>query len=302
MNVLLVEDSRAIRHLVTAYVEEVGHRVLSAESGESALELFDKEQIDLVLMDIELPGIDGFEVTRRMRARLSDDWLPIVFLSSNSSDQHFVKGIKAGGDAYLSKPVNGPVLQSMVQAMGRIASIQEQLQKVNGELSRLAHVDVLTELTNRRGFFTSYDREWGRASREKEPLTIILIDIDSFKVYNDNYGHLEGDDCLRRVAQSMANNVLRPTDIIARYGGEEFVVLLPNTSQEGALLVAERLRGAVEQQKIPHAHSPASQYVTVSVGVAGKREEHDQNGLLESADRCLYRAKDSGRNRVCMAE
>lgn len=299
MNVLLVEDSRAIRQLVSAYVEEVGHRVLSAESGESALELFDREQVDLVLMDIELPGIDGFEVTRRLRARLSFDWIPIVFLSSNSSDQHFIEGIKAGGDAYLSKPVNGLVLQSMVQAMGRIASIQEQLQKVNGELNRLAHVDVLTELTNRRGFFTSYDREWARATRESESLAVILIDIDSFKTYNDHCGHLAGDDCLRRVAQAMARSVLRPTDVIARYGGEEFVVLLPNTTESGAILVAERLRESVEEMCVPHAHSLAANYVTVSLGVAEMLEDHEPSGLLELADKHLYKAKESGRNKVC---
>jgi len=299
MNVLLVEDSRAIRHLVAAYVEEVGHKVLMAESGESALELFDQEHVDLVLMDIELPGIDGFEVTRRMRARLADDWLPIVFLSSNSSDQHFIKGIKAGGDAYLAKPVNGPVLQSMVQAMGRIASIQEQLQKVNGELNRLAHVDVLTELTNRRGFFMSYEREWGRADRENEALSVILVDIDSFKAYNDNYGHLEGDDCLRQVARAMASCILRPADVVARYGGEEFVVLLPNTSSDGAILVAERLREAVEKEAIPHTHSLAGKTVSVSLGVAEKAEGQTSDGLLEAADKNLYKAKEGGRNQVC---
>ena len=299
MIVLLVEDSRAIRHLVAAYVEEVGHKVLMAESGERALELFDQEHVDLVLMDIELPGIDGFEVTRRMRARLADEWLPIVFLSSNASDQHFVRGIKAGGDAYLAKPVNGPVLQSMVQAMGRIAAIQEQLQKVNEELNRLAHIDALTELTNRRGFIMSYGREWGRASREEAPLSVIMIDIDSFKAYNDHYGHLEGDDCLRRVAQAMASCIMRPADFVARYGGEEFIVLLPNTSGEGAMLVAERLRQAVEKETIPHAYSLAGKMVSVSLGVAEKTEGQTADGLLEAADKNLYKAKGGGRNQVC---
>ncbi|MFD2231630.1 diguanylate cyclase [Alkalimarinus sediminis] len=298
MNVLLVEDSRAIRHLVTAYVEEVGHRVMSAETGEIAMELFDQNQIDLVLMDIELPGIDGFEVTRRMRARLSNDWLPIVFLSSNSSDQHFVEGIKAGGDAYLAKPVNGPVLQSMVQAMGRIAAIQEQLQTVNQELSRLAHVDSLTELNNRRGFVLHYGREWGRSSREAQPLSIIMIDIDSFKTYNDNYGHLAGDDCLRLVAKILMSNLLRPVDMVARYGGEEFVVLLPNTSLDGAKLVAERLRAAVESENLKHEFSPVAKHVTISAGCAEKVAGQAPNLLIDVADKNLYKAKENGRNQV----
>lgn len=298
MNVLLVEDSRAIRHLVTAYVEEVGHRVMSAESGEIAMELFDQNQVDLVLMDIELPGIDGFEVTRRMRARLSDDWLPIVFLSSNSSDQHFVEGIKAGGDAYLAKPVNGPVLQSMVQAMGRIAAIQEQLQTVNQELSRLAHIDALTELNNRRGFVLHYGREWGRSSRESQPLSIIMIDIDSFKTYNDNYGHLAGDDCLRLVSKILMSNLLRPVDMVARYGGEEFVVLLPNTSLDGANLVAERLRTSVESENLLHEFSPVGTCITISAGCAEKTPGQAPNQLIDVADKNLYKAKENGRNQI----
>ena len=298
MNVLLVEDSRAIRHLVTAYVEEVGHRVMSAESGEIAMELFDQNQVDLVLMDIELPGIDGFEVTIRMRARLSDDWLPIVFLSSNSSDQHFVEGIKAGGDAYLAKPVNGPVLQSMVQAMGRIAAIQEQLQTVNEELSRLAHIDALTELNNRRGFVLHYGREWGRSSRESQPLSVIMIDIDSFKTYNDNYGHLAGDDCLRLVSKILMSNLLRPVDMVARYGGEEFVVLLPNTSLDGAKLVAERLRSSIEHENLLHEFSPVGKCITISAGCAEKVAGQAPNQLIDIADKNLYKAKENGRNQV----
>ncbi len=298
MNVLLVEDSRAIRHLVTAYVEEVGHRVMSAESGEIAMELFDQNQVDLVLMDIELPGIDGFEVTRRMRARLSDDWLPIVFLSSNASDQHFVEGIKAGGDAYLSKPVNGPVLQSMVQAMGRIAAIQEQLQTVNEELSRLAHIDSLTELNNRRGFVLHYGREWGRSSRESQPISVIMIDIDSFKTYNDNYGHLAGDDCLRLVSKILMSNLLRPVDMVARYGGEEFVVLLPNTSLDGAKLVAERLRSSIENENMLHEFSPVGKCITISAGCAEKAAGQLPNQLIDAADKNLYKAKVNGRNQI----
>ncbi|WP_250656703.1 diguanylate cyclase domain-containing protein [Alkalimarinus coralli] len=298
MNVLLVEDSRAIRQLVTAYVEQFGHRVISVESGESAMEIFDQSQIDMVLMDIELPGIDGFEVTKRIRARLSGDWIPIVFLSSNSSDQHFVEGINAGGDAYLAKPVNGPVLQSMVQAMGRIAAIQEQLQIANKELSRLAHIDALTELNNRRGFVLHYGREWGRSSRENQPLSVVMIDIDSFKTFNDNYGHLAGDDCLRLVAKTLVSSLLRPTDMVARYGGEEFVVLLPNTSLEGAMLVADRLRESVAQQQVAHDFSPVAKHITISAGCAEKKAGQAPNQLIDSADKSLYLAKENGRNQV----
>ncbi|UZE95671.1 GGDEF domain-containing response regulator [Alkalimarinus alittae] len=298
MNVLLVEDSRAIRELVTAYIEEMGHRVVTAETGESAMELFDKKQINLVIMDIQLPGIDGFEVTRRIRARLFGDWLPIVFLSSNSSDAHFVEGINAGGDAYLAKPVNGPVLQAMVRAMGRIVEIQEQLQKTNEKLSQLAHIDALTELNNRRGFVLLYGREWARSSRESLPLSVIMIDIDSFKAYNDNYGHLAGDDTLRLVAKTLLSSLLRPTDIVARYGGEEFVVLLPNTTLEGSMRVAERLRGTIENQMISHEFSSTGNYLTISAGCAEKVKDQAATQLIDKADQNLYKAKENGRNQV----
>ncbi|MCP5161302.1 MAG: diguanylate cyclase [Hahellaceae bacterium] len=301
MNVMVVEDSRAIRNLVTAYVEEMGFRVLPAEDGAAALDLFSQHSIDLILMDVEMPGINGFEVTRRMRARLRNDWLPIIFLSSKSSDQHFIDGIQAGGDAYLAKPVNGPVLQSMVRAMGRIAAMRDDLVKANKELERMAHVDILTDLTNRRGFMAAYMREWARSNRDGTPLSIVLIDIDYFKGYNDNYGHLEGDACLRRVARALANAVMRPADVVARFGGEEFVVLLPNTDLAGASDVAERLRAAVENVGIKHEFSSVATHVTISVGVAQKRPEMAPELLLSSADEFLYKAKERGRNNVCSA-
>ena len=176
--------------------------------------------------------------------------------------------------------------------------MQEQLQKVNDELSRLAHVDALTELTNRRGFMLNYGREWGRACRDSEPLSVVMIDIDSFKSYNDEYGHLAGDDCLRKVADAMASSILRPADILARFGGEEFILLLPNTNVGGALLVAERLRSAVENQKLVHEYALAVGYVTISLGVSEKVDGQTPEDFLNSADKNLYKAKESGRNQV----
>ncbi len=301
MNVLVVDDSRAIRNLVTAYVEEMGFRVLLAADGAEALEVFGQHAVDLVLMDVEMPGINGFETTRRMRARLKDEWLPIVYLSSKSTDDYFVEGIQAGGDAYLEKPVNGPVLQSMVRAMGRISAMRAALLKANEDLERMAFVDILTDLTNRRGFMNLYAKEWARSNRDCSPLSVLLVDIDYFKGYNDNYGHLEGDDCLRRVARQLAKGVLRPADTVARYGGEEFVVLLPDTDLSGAVEVAERLRESVLAAEVRHEFSPAAPCVSVSIGVAQKRPEMSPDMLLSGADACLYQAKEKGRNRVCAA-
>ncbi len=298
MNVLVVEDSRAIRDLVIAYIEEVGHKAVGAEDGHDALEIFSHEKFDLVMMDVEMPGIDGLETTRRIRARLGDQWIPIVFLSSNFSGSHFVEGINAGGDAYLGKPVNGPVLQSMVRAMGRIANMQEQLSRANRELERLSQVDALTNLMNRRGFYLNLGREFGRSAREHSPLSLIMLDVDSFKPYNDNYGHLRGDSCLKMIAKAIQSAILRPADIVARYGGEEFVILLPNTETSGAIQVAERVRKAVESENLEHQFSPVASYVTVSLGVATKTtSETSPEDLIGLADKRLYIAKDSGRNR-----
>lgn len=298
MNVLIVEDSRAIRDLVIAYIEEIGHKAVGAEDGHDALEIFSHEKFDLVMMDVEMPGIDGFETTRRMRARLADQWIPIIFLSSNFSGNHFVEGINAGGDVYLGKPVNGPVLQAMVKAMGRIANMQEQLSEANRALERLSQIDPLTNLMNRRGFFLNLEREFGRSNRDHTPISLIMLDVDSFKPYNDNYGHLRGDSCLKMISKALNSALLRPADIVARYGGEEFVILLPNTETEGAILVAERVRLAVAKENLEHNFSPVANYITVSLGVATKSsDKQSPEDLIGLADKRLYIAKDSGRNR-----
>jgi diguanylate cyclase (GGDEF)-like protein len=298
MDILVVDDSRVIRELVIAYVEGIDHKAVGAKDGNEALELLHHQKFDLVMMDVEMPGINGFETTRRIRAYLGEQWIPIVFLSSNFSADHFVEGIDAGGDAYLPKPVNGPVLQSMVRAMGRIAVMQEKLAEANRELERLSQVDPLTNLMNRRGLYLAIGREWGRASREHSPLSLIMLDVDSFKPYNDNYGHLRGDSCLKMIAKAVQSALLRPADIVARYGGEEFVILLPGTAIEGAVQVAERVRQAVENERLEHAFSKVASYVTVSLGVASKgATEIVPDDLIGLADKRLYKAKESGRNR-----
>ncbi len=301
MNVLVVEDSKSIRDLVCAYIQDVGHQTATAENGEDALDAFSVEKVDLVLMDVELPGIDGYETTRRLRARMSGNWIPIIFLSSNYSSGHFVEGINAGGDAYLAKPVNGPVLQAMVKAMGRIAAMRDELHRVNRELEELSVIDPLTSLVNRRGLNMHLSREWGRSNREGSALSLILIDVDHFKKYNDNYGHLEGDNCLEKVSKAMVSVAMRPADVVARYGGEEFVVLLPNTGLDGAAEVAERIRAAVQALALPHAHSSTADCVTVSIGVAEKGEKTYSDDLISEADKALYTAKENGRNGVVLA-
>ncbi len=296
MKVLVVEDSRSISHLIQAFVQDLGHEVTVAETGERALELFTPEDTDLILMDIELPGINGFEVTRRVRDKLQKNWIPIIFLSAQNSDEHFVEGIRAGGDAYLYKPVNGPVLQSMVSAMGRIASVQDELQRVNNKLEEMAYLDPLTGLFNRRGMLRHLSREWGRALRSQKTLSLLVMDVDHFKAYNDHYGHLEGDRCLEKIGQSLTDSLMRAADIACRYGGEEFLVLLPETELAGAIEVAKRIQQVLHDAALPHEKSATSDRVTMSIGVVEKGDEITPEELIRRADQYLYKAKEQGRN------
>lgn len=296
MNVLVVEDSRSISHLIKAFVNDLGHDVAVAATGEEALQLFDPDTIDLVLMDIALPGIDGYEVTRRIRAQLGDKWIPIIFLSAQLGDEHFVEGIQAGGDAYLYKPVNGPVLQSMVAAMGRIGAAQQALQDANDKLQEMAFLDPLTGLYNRRGLLNHLEKEWGRARRNRTALSVLVMDVDHFKAYNDHYGHLEGDRCLEQIGETIAKNLHRAADVACRYGGEEFLLLLPDTAREGAIEVAKRIQLAFQEAALAHEKSPTCDHVTVSIGIAERGDEGGPEALIRKADQYLYKAKELGRN------
>jgi diguanylate cyclase (GGDEF)-like protein len=298
MKVLVVDDSKALRYLLCAFIDEAGHKFVGVGSGEEALQEFTADKFDMVFMDVEMPGIDGFETTRRIREHLGDEWIPVVFLSSRTADEHFVQGINAGGDAYLFKPINKPIVQAMLRAMNRLAEARQALQRANEELYRLATIDPLTGLLNRRSMVESLNREWRRSEREGVPLSIILIDVDAFKKFNDHYGHLAGDECLREVASALKESIVRPGDLVARFGGEEFVVILPNTDLDGAIDVAERLRSAVEGKQMPHAASPCGQLVTISLGVAERQDCKTTDELISQADNQLYEAKAAGRNRV----
>lgn len=297
-NILVVDDSAAMRALVSHVVSEIGHTPILASSGEEAVEIIAKEDIGLVVLDVELPGINGFETCQQLRAAKTSDWFPVIYLSASTTDEYIVNGLDAGGDAYVAKPINARVLEAIIRAMGRIADMKKELAAANRELQKLAHYDGLTQILNRRGFEDSLARFWKQAQREKSELALMLIDVDFFKPYNDNYGHLQGDDTLRQVAQCIDATLLRPIDIAARYGGEEFVVLLPGTNLEGAETVGQRLLESVQALKIQHEYSKASAFVSVSIGLALSSEVESETALIEKADKGLYAAKESGRNRI----
>lgn len=273
-----------------------------ASDGLEAVSAFKKEIPDLVLLDVVMPEMDGYEAASRIKklCEKRNIWIPIIFLSAMISDEDVVKGIEAGGDDYLTKPVSQTVLNAKLKAMQRIAAMREELERVNQKLKDLADLDGLTGISNRRHFDYTLSKECRLARRSKEPISLIMADIDFFKPFNDIYGHQGGDDCLKLVAKTLSPLISRAGDMVARYGGEEFVIILPNTDADGALMVAEKMRKAIESLEINHEGSSVSSFVSMSLGVAVETEvENIQPAeLIEAADKNLYKAKEAGRNRV----
>lgn len=309
MKILVIEDVKASLLVFRHTLERLGETVVTAESGYEAIDIFCRENPDMVLLDVVLPDIDGFEVARRIR-RLEKpgDWRPIIFISAQTSDEYLEKGIAAGGDDYIYKPISEVVLRAKVKAMQRILQMRtslvvltRKLDTANQELKRLSSRDGLTGMPNRRFFDQSLDQEWRRAQRNNTEITLMMCDIDYFKDYNDTYGHQTGDDCLKQVAQAMSRALERASDMAARYGGEEFAIILPGTGMGGALFVAHRLLNDIRELHLSHSASPIGR-VTISIGIATAIPGSSSfQELIEAADQALYQAKREGRNRVCQA-
>lgn len=311
MKVLIVEDSRSNMLVLTAFIERFGMRAIPAINGEQAIALFASERPDIVLLDVVLPDMDGFEIAKALRAsEKNDEWTPIIFLSSLGKDEDIERGIAAGGDDYLLKPVSEIVLGAKIRAMQRIIQMRtslivltRKLDAANHELKRLSAMDGLTGIANRRYFDEYLSREWRRAQRNGNGIALIMCDVDHFKRYNDSLGHQAGDDCLRRVAASITQSMSRGADLPARYGGEEFAVILPETPIGGALFIAEKIRHTLHELRMQHPGSPIG-HVTLSMGISAMMPGSDNTPemLIAAADRALYRAKEEGRDRVCRAE
>lgn len=276
------------------------HQVLKGEcdvsmatSGEQAIAYCQRRAPDLVLLDIVMPGIDGFEVCRRLKVDPATRDIPVIFVTSRDSAEDEARGLDVGAVDFIAKPVSAPVVRARVRthvALKRQADL----------LRSLAFNDGLTGVANRRWFDERLQVEWLRCRRNRQPLALIMIDLDQFKPFNDHYGHQAGDDCLRAVAAAMKSRLGRPGDLLARYGGEEFVCLLPETPLEGARQKADDLGEAVEALGMAHAHSSAADHVTISRGVAALVPGAEQSAaeLVHRADEMLYEAKRSGRNRT----
>ena len=291
---LLVVDDQAANVQALFRVFSNDHQIFMAMTGAQALSACLEKLPDLVLLDIEMPDIDGFEVCKRLKANPVTKNIPIIFVTSHDSETTEAHGLSLGAVDFVTKPIKKEIVRARVRT--------HLLLKHQSDLLRQwVYMDGLTGAFNRRHFNERYASEFGRARRSGGPLSVIFVDVDHFKKYNDHYGHQMGDDALRQVATAMKKAAGRPTDMVARYGGEEFVVLLPETNAQGAYIVAKEINQAIRNLRIEHVKSQEHAILTISVGVAtyhpGCKSNSDE--LLKLADECLYRAKMKGRNRVC---
>jgi len=290
---VLVADDDAINREVLGELLKPEYTVLLAKNGAQTLERAARHLPDLILLDVVMPDMDGYEVLRRLRADPHTAPICVIFISGLDRPEDEANGLKMGASDYIVKPFNQTVV------MARVA-LHLQLVRQRRMLERLANIDGLTELANRRRFDEMYSIEWQRARRSGAPLSLAMLDIDAFKQYNDCYGHPAGDRALRAVARVAYGAMRRPGDLAARYGGEELVLLMPATDAPTARRIVDELRQAIVALAIAHDASSVLPLLTVSMGGAtlapGTGEL--QFELFEAADAALYRAKQAGRNRV----
>lgn len=293
--ILIVDDATENIQMLSHVLGEE-HELLFALNGEKALQLAHDQQPDLILLDAVMPGLDGYEVCAALRASPGAQDIPIIFVTALTTPEHETRALEAGAVDFITKPFNMAVVKARVRT-------HLTLKRQSDAMRELTLTDALTGIANRRSFNDAFDNEWRRCVRSGTPLSVIMIDIDHFKNYNDAYGHQAGDHCLQQVANAMRHCAGRPPDMLARYGGEEFVVLLPNVEASGAETVAQRILLEVRRLAIPHRMSTVSDIVTVSIGAATQAPSEGGNPemLIRTADSLLYEAKKSGRNRYCAA-
>lgn len=290
--ILVAHDAELNRQMLADLLVDQ-YSVITAQSGEQALALALSLLPDLILMGVEMQGLDGYEVLRQLKADERTASIGVIFVTSKGTPEDEERGLLLGASDYIIMPFHAAVVKARV-------ALHLQLSRQRRMLEALANVDGLTEIPNRRQFDTTLTQEWARSTRSGQPLSLALMDVDFFKQYNDLYGHAMGDRVLKAVATALRQGMKRHGDLVARYGGEEFVLVMPDTTLLGAQDLADKMREAIASLGIPHEHSSVASIVTVSVGVACKASEilDTRDDLLKLADDRLYRAKASGRNRT----
>jgi len=317
--VLLVDDQAMVGEAVRrALANQVNIDFHYCAHPDEAIEAAQKTRPTVILQDLVMPGIDGLTLVRQYRANPATRNVPIIVLSTREDPAVKSAAFTAGANDYLVKLPDTIELVARIRYHSRsyvnllqrdeayraLRQSQQQLLETNLELQRLTNSDGLTGLANRRYFDEYFGAEWKRAEREQSSLSLLMIDVDDFKLYNDTYGHLAGDTALKQVADSIGQFARRPTDLAARIGGEEFVLVLPSMSPEHMEIQADKLQAAVHALNIAHGSSNNDARVTVSIGGASLVPQRggSQEKLVEAADQALYRAKRGGKNRVEIAQ
>ncbi len=292
--ILIVDDQPLIIQTLSNLFRD-DYNIKVATGGIKAIEIAESDpKPALILLDIRMPDIDGYEVCRRLQGNDRARGIPVIFISAMSEDADEEKGLNLGAVDFISKPIKPAIVKARVRN-------HMDLKIKTDMLERLSMVDSLTDMPNRRFFDDYFARAWGYAQRESKLLSVMMMDIDHFKLYNDYYGHGAGDECLRLVARAILSQTSRSADLVARYGGEEFIAVLPGTSSAGALTTSRKFKAAVEALSIPHEKSKTAPVVTLSIGTATYGEDYkpmESHLLLKAADAALYQAKEGGRNRV----
>ena len=307
--ILIVDDNPTNLSVLSQVLKSEGYKTCFAIDGESAIEQLNEELPNMILLDVQMPGMDGFETCISLKSRPDTKDIPVIFITASVDIDSKVKGLSLGAVDYITKPFQQEEVIARVnlhlQNRYLTRKVQEQaiaLLHANQQLQHLVNLDGLTEVANRRRFDDYLKHEWLRLAREKQCLSILLSDIDHFKDYNDYYGHQAGDICLKKVAEVLQESIRRPADLVTRYGGEEFAVILPNTSLDGAITVANEIYKNLNHQQISHACSPVGSILTISLGISSLIPTFDltYEDLVSFADEALYQAKRLGRNQYCI--
>ncbi|MDR0623493.1 MAG: diguanylate cyclase [Treponema sp.] len=295
-SILVVDDEKANLMVLNAMLSSE-YTVFTAKSGEEALSRVAETPPDLILLDIILPGINGFEVLKRLKSSPETRKIPVIIITGLQSEEDEEKGLVLGAVDYITKPFKNAIV---------IARVKTHIQIVHQirMIERLGLVDPLTDIPNRRCFDDRLGIEWRRAVREKTPLAFLMMDVDKFKNYNDTWGHPQGDVLLKAISRVFTSAARRPGDLAARIGGEEFGVLLPDADLKAALSIAEEIRSRIEKLKIPAADGKTETSATISIGAVSLVPAKDMliADFISTADRRLYAAKERGRNQVCSEE
>jgi diguanylate cyclase (GGDEF)-like protein len=313
--VLLIDDEEAILAGISYVLEKNGYRVVTANGGEQGLEVFKKENLQMVITDLVMDGIGGLEVLKQVK-EIEPETMVVIMTGHGEMDSS-IEALRLGASDYLLKPCKEEELlfrvtrcfeklqmlndakktnEKLKKSVIKHQELEKSLRASNKQLELLSTLDGLTGIANRRTFEKFLEREWKSSMRHTQPATAIMMDIDFFKLYNDTYGHQAGDDCLKKVARTIEKSLRRPGDLVARYGGEEFAVVLPNVSKESIYTAYERFRETVSKQSFEHESKQF--HVTVSIGIAFSNDAESSDDLLSHADKALYQAKESGRNRI----